>query len=65
MFRDIHSTIYLLKSCSVKEFNQSHLLYFEAIIGNNQLITCIPDYEDIFKDKNIEEQILSGKYHDY
>ena len=27
-----------------------------ALIGSNQLITYIPNYEDVFNDDNIEEQ---------
>ena len=34
----------------------SHLLYGEVLLGSNQLITYIPNYEDIFNDENIDEQ---------
>ena len=42
--------------CERSECNQSHLLYCEALIGSNQLITYIPNYEDIFNNNNVEEQ---------
>ena len=38
----------ICNSCGRNECNQSHLLYCEALIGSNQLITYIPIYEDIF-----------------
>ena len=46
----------LCNSCKVKECNQSHLLYCSSIIGSNQLVTYIPNYEDIFNDEDTEEQ---------
>ena len=46
----------ICNSCGRNECNQSHLLYCEALIGSNQLITYIPIYEDIFNDNNVEEQ---------
>ena len=42
----------------MNECNQSHLLYCEALIGSNELITYIPKYEDIFNDDNVEEQFF-------
>ena len=49
------------ESCKTNECNQSHLLYCPALIGSNQLITYIPDYEDIFNDQNVEEQCFIAK----
>ena len=46
----------LSNSCKVKECNQSHLLYCSSLIGSNQLVTYIPNYEDIFNDEDTEEQ---------
>ena len=43
-------------SCQISECNQSHLLYCKSLIGSNQLISYIPDYEDIFNDNNPKEQ---------
>ena len=31
-------------------------MYCQALLGSNQLVTYIPNYEDIFDDNNIEEQ---------
>ena len=45
----------LCYSCKVKEWNQSHLLYCSALLGSNQLVTYIPNYEDIFNDEDTEE----------
>ena len=46
----------ICNSCGKNECNQPHLLYCEALIGSNQLITYIPNYEDIFNDEDTEEQ---------
>ena len=46
----------ICNSCEKSECNQPHLLYCEALIGSNQLVTYIPNYKDIFDDNNIEEQ---------
>ena len=43
-------------SCKISECNQSHLIYCNALIGSNQVVTYIPTYEDIFNDDEIEEQ---------
>ena len=48
----------ICNSCGRNECNQPHLLYCEALIGSSQLITYIPNYEDIFKNDNIEEQFF-------
>ena len=48
----------ICNSCGMNECNQSHLLYCEALIGSNELITYIPKYEDIFNDDNVEEQFF-------
>ena len=39
----------ICSSCMLKECNQSHLLDCEALIGSNQLVTYIPNYEDNFQ----------------
>ena len=38
----------LCNSCKSSECNQPHLIYCKSLIGSNQLITYIPNYEDIF-----------------
>ena len=45
-------------SCRFKVCNQSHLLDCKALIGSNQLVTYIPNYEDIFDDENLAEQFF-------
>ena len=45
----------ICNSCKLKESNQSQLLYFNTIIGRNQLVTYIPRYEDICNYNNIEK----------
>ena len=48
----------ICNSCGQNECNQSHLLYCKALIGSNQLITYIPNYEDIYNNDNVEEQFF-------
>ena len=45
-------------SCNSAICDQSHLLYCKSLIGSNQLITYIPDYEDIFNDSDPKEQVF-------
>ena len=42
--------------CLVSECNQPHLLYCQKLLGSNELVKYIPNYEDIFDDNNPEEQ---------
>ena len=53
-FKQEYLPNFICKSCGLNECNQSHLLYCEALIGSNQLITYIPNYEDIFNNSNVE-----------
>ena len=46
----------MLKVC-----DQSHLLYCEALIGSDQLVTYIPEYEEIFNDDNTDEQYFVAR----
>jgi hypothetical protein len=50
----------ICNSCGKNECNQPHLLYCEALIGSNQLITYIPNHEDIYNNDNVEEQFFIG-----
>ena len=43
-------------ACKVSDCTQSHLLECPVLIGGNELITYIPNYEDIFKGE-ITEQV--------
>ena len=40
----------------ISECKRSHLLNCQKLIGSNELVTYIPNYEDIFDDSNLEEQ---------
>ena len=55
-FQQEYKHNFMCNTCMVKICNQSHLLYCEALIGSNQLVTYIPNYEDIFDDDKTEEQ---------
>ena len=46
----------ICNSCEKSECNQPHVMYCQALLGSNQLVTYIPNYEDFFDDNNIEEQ---------
>ena len=48
-------------SCKKHECNQPPLLNCPALLGRNQLIKYIPNYEDIFDDYNKEEQCFIAK----
>ena len=37
----------ICNSCKKDDCNQSHLLTCPVLLGNNQLVTYIPNYEDI------------------
>ena len=52
---------FICSSCILKECNQSHLLDCEALIGSNQLVTYIPNYEDIFNDDDTDEQYFIAR----
>ena len=55
-FQQGHKEDHICDSCRFKVCNQSHLLDCKALIGSNQLVTYIPNYEDIFNDEDTEEQ---------
>ena len=42
--------------CKINECNQSNLLYCKELIGSNEIISYIPNYEDIFNDDDPKEQ---------
>ena len=47
------------------ECKQTHVLHCKAFIGSNQLVTYIPNYEEIFINDNVEEQFFFYfKYYD-
>ena len=46
-FKEYYKPNLTCNLCLLNECNQSHLLYCTKLIGSNQIITYIPDYEDI------------------
>ena len=44
-------------SCKQSECNQKHLLECKSQLGSNELVTYIPNYEDIFDNDNLKEQV--------
>ena len=46
----------LCNLCKINECNQSNLLYCKELIGSNEIISYIPNYEDIFNDDDPKEQ---------
>ena len=60
-FQQEHKPNFICNSCKKHECNQPHLLNCPALLGRNQLVTYIPNYEDIFDDYNKEEQCFIAK----
>ena len=60
-FKHEYEPNFICNSCRNSECNQSHLIYCNALIGSNQLITYIPNYEDIYNDEETEEQTFVAK----
>ena len=55
-FQGNYQPNFVCNSCHISECNQFHLLYCKELIGSNQLLSYIPDYEDIFNDNDPKEQ---------
>ena len=55
-FQGFHKPNLTCNLCLTSECNQPHLLYCQKLLGSNELVTYIPNYEDIFDDNNPEEQ---------
>ena len=55
-FKETYKPDLVCKSCSLSECNQSHLLNCSKLIGSNQLVSYIPEYQDIFNDDDPKEQ---------
>ena len=47
-FKNENKNNLLCNSCQLSECTQSHLLSCQKLIGGNELVTYIPNYEDIF-----------------
>ena len=48
---------FLCDLCKMRECNQANLLYGTKLIGSSELITYIPEYENMFDDNDPEEQL--------
>ena len=55
-FSEYYKPNFVCNICLISESNQPHLLYCKKLLGSNQLVTYIPNYDDIFDDDNPEEQ---------
>ena len=55
-FKEAYKPNFVCKSCNLGECKQSHLLYCSKLIGSNQLVSYIPEYQDIFNDDDPKEQ---------
>ena len=56
-----HKPNLLCHSCKKSVWNQSHLMYCPALLGSNQLIIYIPNYEDVFDDNNMEKECFIAR----
>ena len=55
-FPEYYKPNFICNICLISESNQPHLLHCKTLLGSNQLVTYIPNYEDIFDNDNPEEQ---------
>ena len=46
--------------CENNEMNQRHLLECKHLIGKSEIVSYIPEYNDIFKE-DIEQQIYTSR----
>ena len=51
-FKEQYNPNVVCNSCLLSECNQKHLFECWALIGRNQLVTYLPNYEDIFIDED-------------
>ena len=49
------------KSCQISVCNQPHVLYCPKLIGNNELVTCIPEHQDICNDEDPKVQCFIAR----
>ena len=57
-FQSNHTPNLICNPCQMSECNQSHLLSCTKLIGSNEIVTYIPEYEDIFNDNDPKEQLF-------
>ena len=60
-FQQEYKPNFICNACMKNECNQPHLLYCPALLGSNQIVTYIPNYEDLFDDTNKEEQCFIAR----
>ena len=60
-FKEQYKPNLTCNSCLISECNQKHLLECSALIGRNELLTYIPNYNDIFDNENCTEQEYIGR----
>ena len=53
-FKQIYQD-HICEGCRKEKSTTTHTLKCPPLLGNNQLVTCIPDYMDIYKN-DVEEQ---------
>ena len=46
--------------CILTEIDQEHLLTCKYLVGKNKIVTCLPDYKDLFL-KDIDEQVYTSR----
>ena len=55
-FKEQYLPNLICNSCKLAECNKAHLLQCSALIGSNELLIYIPEYEYIFDDSKTQEQ---------
>ena len=59
-FRNYHKDNILCNTCKISKCTNSHLLNCQKLIGGNQLVTYIPNYEDIFINNTREQAYIAS-----
>ena len=59
-FRNDHKDNILCNTCKISDCTNSHLLSCFKLIGGNQLVTYIPNYEDIFINNTKEQAYIAS-----
>ena len=59
-FRNDHKDNILCNACKISECTNSHLLSCQRLIGGNELLTYIPNYEDIFINNTKEQAYIAS-----
>ena len=56
-FRQMHSDN-ICDGCQLYESTTRHTLKCQSLLGRNELVTYIPDYEDLFGDDEVEQAYI-------